>query len=124
MKKNKIFQLVPYQGKKGDSAIKFNKKGMKTLLPTNIRTKIAFMESKLCTCFQLKDKTKFEHNYDIVYHGTCPETHFPEYYIGETAWKVLERVKDCIGKYVHSHLFKYVAESGHKMLDVTNYIII
>ena len=49
--------LVPYQGKKGDFVIKSMKKRMKTLLPTNY------------TCFQVKDKTKFAHNHDIVYHG-------------------------------------------------------
>ena len=66
---------------------------MKTLLPTNIRTKIAFTGSKLSTCFQVKDKTKFEHNHDIVYHGICPETDCSENYIGETARRISERVK-------------------------------
>ena len=66
--------LVPYQDKKGDFVIKSMKKRMKTLLPANIRTKIAFAGSKFSTRFQVKDKTKFEHNHNIVYHGTCPET--------------------------------------------------
>ena len=58
---------------------------MKTLLPTNIRTKIASTGSKLSMCFQVKDKTKFEHNHDIVYHGTETETesNCPKNYIGE-----------------------------------------
>ena len=59
--------LVPYQAKKRDFIIKSVKKRMKHLLPTNIRTKIGFTGSKLSTCFQLKDKTKFEHNHDIVH---------------------------------------------------------
>ena len=66
---NQHLLLVPYQGIKGDFVIKSMKKRMKTLLPTNIRTKIAFTGSKLSTCFQVRDKTKFEHNHDIVYHG-------------------------------------------------------
>ena len=116
--------LVPYQGKKGDFVIKSMKKRMKTLLPTNIRTKIAFTGSKLSTCFQVKDKTKFEHNHDIVYHGICPETDCSENYIGETARRISERVKDHTGKDVHWHLFKHAVESGHEVLDVTNYSII
>ena len=47
---------------------------MKTLLQTNIST-----------CFRVKYKTKFEHNHDVVYHGTCLETDGPENYIGQTA---------------------------------------
>ena len=94
------------------------------MLPTNIRTKIAFTGSKLSTCFQVKDKTKFEHNHDIVYHGICPETDCSENYIGETARRISERVKDHTGKDVHSHLFKHAVESGHEVLDVTNYSII
>ena len=72
----------------------------------------------------MKDKTKFEHNHDIVYHGICPETDCSENYIGETARRISERVKDHRGKDVHSHLFKHTVESGHKVLDVTNYSII
>ena len=112
------------QDKKRDFVIKFIKKRMKTLLPTSIRTKIVCTGSKLSTCFQVKDKTKFEHNHDIVYHGTCPETDCPENYIGETARRISERVKDHTGKDVHSHLFKLAVESGHEVLDVTNYCII
>ena len=121
---NQHLLLVPYQGKKRDFGIKSMKKRMKTLLATNIRTKLAFTGSKLSTCFQVKDKTKFEHNHDIVYHGICPETDCSENYIGETAWRISERVKDHAGKDVHSHLFKHAVESGHKVLDVTNYSII
>ena len=51
---------------------------MKSLLPTNIRTKTAVTGSKPSTRFQVKDKTKFEHNHDIAYDGTCLETDCPE----------------------------------------------
>ena len=50
---------------------------MKTLLQNNTRTKIAFVGSKLSTCFQMKDKAKFKHNRNIIYHGNCPETDCP-----------------------------------------------
>ena len=79
--------FVPYQGKKGDFVIKSIKKRMKTLLPTNIRTKMAFTASKLSTCLQVKDKAKFDYNHDTVYHGTCLETDCREKCIGETAYR-------------------------------------
>ena len=90
--------LVPYQGKKGDFVIKSMKKRMKTLLLTNL-------PSQLSACFQVKEKTKFEHNHNIVCHCTCPETYCLEKYIGETARRISERVKNHIGKDVHSTFF-------------------
>ena len=39
------FFLVSYQGKKRDFVIKSMKKIMKTLLPSNINTKVAFIRS-------------------------------------------------------------------------------
>ena len=54
--------LVPYQDKKEDFVIKSMKKKMETLLPTNIKTKIALTGSKLSTVFQVKDEIKFEDN--------------------------------------------------------------
>ena len=100
------------------------KKRMKTLLPTNIRTKIAFTGSKLSTSFQVKNKTKFEFNRDIVCHGTCPETDCCENYIWETTRRISERAKDHTGKDVHSHFFKQAVERGREVLDVPNYSII
>ena len=50
--------------------------------------------------------------------------HCSENYIRETARRISERVKDHTGKDVHSHLFKHAVESGHEVLDVTNYSII
>ena len=49
------------------------------------------------------DKTNFEHNHDIICHGTCPETDCPENYVGETAQIISERVNDHTGKDVPSH---------------------
>ena len=72
----------------------------------------------------MKNKTKFQCNHDIVYHGTCPKNDIPENYIGDTAWRILERVKDHAGKDVHAHLCRHAIESEYEVLDVTNYIII
>ena len=58
---------------------------MNTFLPPYISTKIAITGSNLSTCFQVKDKTKFE---QIVYHGSSPETDYPKCYIGKTAWRI------------------------------------
>ena len=96
---------------------------MKTLLPTKIRRKLVFTGCKFITGFQVKDKTKFEHNHNIVYHGSCPETDCPENYIWETARGILETVKDHTCTDIHWHIFKHIVESRHEVLVVIHYSI-
>ena len=43
------------------------------LLPNNTKIEAAFKSTKLSSCFNLKDKTDFEHNHDLVYHAKYPE---------------------------------------------------
>ena len=67
MKKNSILYLYHIKVKKEILVLNllFMKKRTKTLLPTNIRTKIAVTGSKLSACFQVKDKTMFERDRDL-----------------------------------------------------------
>ena len=53
--------------------IKSMKKRLKTLLPDNVKTDVAFQGKQLSSCFNIKDKTKFPHKHDLVYHAECPE---------------------------------------------------
>lgn len=53
-----------------------------------------------------------------------PKNDCPENYIGDTAWRILERVKYHAGKDVYSYLCRHAIESKYEVLDVTNYIII
>ena len=46
---------------------------MKHLLPNDMNTQIAYTGRKLNSCFNIKDLPKFEHQYDIVYLGNCPD---------------------------------------------------
>ena len=67
MKKNSILYLYNIKVKKESLVLNllFMKKRTKTLLPTNIRTKIVVTGSKLSACFQVKDKTMFERDRDL-----------------------------------------------------------
>lgn len=62
-------------------------------METNIGAKIAFTGSKRSTCFQEKDKRKFQHNNDIVFHGTFPKTDCSENYIAKTTEIKIIQVK-------------------------------
>ena len=48
------------------------KKGMRKILPNNLKPRIAFTGRKVGTSFQIKDKTEMKHNHDIVYYIKCP----------------------------------------------------
>ena len=48
------------------------KRELKRLLPTNVDPRIAYTGTKLGSCFHIKDKTKIEHQHDLVYEVGCP----------------------------------------------------
>ena len=54
------------------------KKRFRNLLTQCMVPKVVFTGSKLSSKFQVKDRTIFSHNHDIIYHGNCPENGFPE----------------------------------------------
>ena len=99
--------MIPYQGGKGEQVIKSVRKTIKRLLPSNIKVQVSFTGSKLSSCFNIKDKTKFEHRNDVIYLETCPETTCNDNYIGEAKRRLFERVKDHNGRDFNSHLLKH-----------------
>ena len=48
--------VLPYQGQKGNFIIKSVRKGLKTLLPDNVKTDVSFQGKQLSSCFTIKDK--------------------------------------------------------------------
>ena len=80
--------------------------------------------SKLSSKFQVKDRTLFSHNHDIIYTCNCPENGCPDKYIGETAKRISEKVLEHTGKDINSHLYKYSIETGHQTLQISNCQII
>ena len=84
------------------------KKRFTYLLLQSIVPTAVFSSSKLSSKFQVKDRTIFIRNHDIIYHGNCPEYGCPDNYIEETARRIPERVLDHTGKYVNSHLYKHI----------------
>ena len=116
--------LVPCKGKKGDCVIYSIKKRMKSLLPTGIVTKTAYVGNKFSTCSRVKNVTEFKHNHDIIYQGRCSEICCNDHYLGETDRRISKRELDHTGRDPNSHLFKHSVESGHPVLDMSNYKII
>ena len=89
--------LLPYQGQKGDFALKWRRKRLKTLLPNNFNTQIAFKGKKLNSCFKIKDTDNFQHKHDLVYHRKYPAKNCNDDRVGEIGQRISEK----------SHLLKY-----------------
>ena len=108
--------MVPYQEGKEKQVIKWVRKTIKRLLPSNIKVQVCFTGNKLSSSFNIKDKTKFEHRHDVIYLETCPERTSNDYYIGEAKWRIFERAKDHNGRDFKSHLLKHTLENDHQNL--------
>ena len=60
--------------------------------------------SQLSSCFNIKDKTKFPHKHDLVYHAKCAEESCTDDYVGETARCISEYVLDHSERDENSHI--------------------
>ena len=90
----------------------------------NNDTGTTYIGKRLSTCSKTKDKTKFEHQHDIIYHVRCSAENCPDDYIGEAARRVVERVKDHGGRDTKSHMFKHSIEKEHKEVTQSDFKII
>ena len=68
------------------------------MLPETAKTQIAYTRRKLSTCFQINDKSKFDHQHDLVYHAKSPSELYDKNYIGESDRCIAERIKDHNGE--------------------------
>ena len=55
-----LLLFLPYHGKKGDHILKLFKKGMRKILPCNVKPRIAFTGRKVGISFQIGDKTEMK----------------------------------------------------------------
>ena len=110
----KPMMILSYAGEKGCTLIKSLKKNLQRVLPVNIQTRTVYNGTKLSSHLRnIKDPTPFEEQHDIAYHSICSAENCNENYIGESARRLDERMKDHNGRDRDSHLFKHSVESRH-----------
>ena len=115
--------LLPYHGDKGCN-IKSINNCVNKLIPNNTNIEVAFKSTKLRSCFNVKDKTDFEHNHDLIYHAKCPEPTSIGDYVGESARQITEKIKDHNGRYHTSQVWKDSIERSHKNVSTIDFKII
>ena len=80
----KVQIMLPYNGKQGNKLHPKMKKHLNKSLPTEVKTTVTYQSKKLRTKFQLKDKTRFNHQNNLVYYSNCPNRTSNKDYVGET----------------------------------------
>ena len=100
------------------------KKDLKKVLPTHIRTRIAYNGRKIDSFFHVKDKTNAQHKFDLVYKVSCSVPTCNDTYIGEVGKRLMERIKDHSGRDKNSHLVKHSIETGHSAVTINDFEII
>ena len=100
----------PYQDQKSNFIIKSMKKKLKTLLTDHVKTDIAFQDKQLSPCFNFKDKTKFPHKHDLVYHSKCADKSCNDEYVGEMTRHISERVLNHSAGDQNSNILKHQIE--------------
>ena len=110
----KPIMILPYAGERGCTLIESSKKNLQKALPINIQTRIVYTGTKLSSQLKnIKDPTSFDEKHDIVYQSFCSAENCNENYIGESARRLHERVKDHNGRDRNCHFFKHSTESRH-----------
>ena len=77
-----------------------------------MKTRITYTGGKLGTKFQIKDVTKNQHGYGLIYYSKYPEPNYNEDYLGETGRRTIERTADHCGKDKQSHLLEHALISN------------
>ena len=121
-KKQLSFTALPYKGQQGEKILRSFKTTLHKSLPNNIETKVVYTGTKLCSNFQIKEKTKFDHKHDLVYYVKCTECQ--EDYIGEIGRIFHERICDHSGKDSKSHMLKHSLENNHKHVSFEDFRIL
>ena len=115
---------LPYKGDHGINLIKSIKTSTKKSLPEKYDLRIISTGTKLSSQFNIKDDTNKQHKHDLVYFSRCPSTNCTDSYIGETAWRLSERVTDDAGRDTKSHIVRHCSNSDHETVNIGNFKIL
>ena len=119
---HKNFQLVvPYQGKKGESIMKrFTNTIVNTFPETKVR--VTYTSTRLSSQFNLKDKTPFEHQHNVVYKAKCPDCNHT--YVGETGRRLAVRVEEHAETDKTSQVYRHSRAKQHTPVNIQNFEIL
>lgn len=115
-----IMLKLPYKGKGGEKLVRSLNNTLAKLPTTDIVTRVIYNSTKLGSRFPVKDRTKSEHEHNLIYEITCPDEHCNASYIGETGRRLSERIKEHGTITGNSHVSQHSMKFGHKPVTMDN----
>ena len=116
--------MLPYKGQKGEQVVNSMRKRLNVVLPRNVKIWTCYTGKRFNSCFKIKDKKKFDHEHDLVYHGRSPEESCTDEYIGESGRRVIERVKDHNESDKSSHMLRHSIKKNHAKVTANDFKVI
>ena len=105
--------MLSYNGKQGNKLLSKMKKHLNKLLPIKVKTTITYKVKKLGTKYQLKNKTKFNHQNNLVYYSKCLDKTCNKDYVAEKDRRIEERIMDHNKRDKNSHLLQHFCKRNH-----------
>lgn len=110
---------LPYKGKQGEKLIHSLNNTLQPFLKDDTITRYTYNGQRLGSIFSSKDKINREHQHNLIYRLSCPNVGCDSTYIGETARRLSERVKEHSGKGGQtSHMSQHTAKLGHMPISL------
>ena len=106
--------MLTYNGKQANKLLSKMKKRLNKSLSTEVKATVTYESKKLGTKFQLKDKTEYPQQNNVVYYSKCPDKTCNERYVGETDRRIEERIVDHNKRNKNSDLLKHSRDRNHQ----------
>ena len=116
--------VLPCKGHKEKQVINSMRKRLNVVLARNVKIRTCYTGERLSPCFETKDRKKFDHEHDLVYHVKCPEESDTDDYICESGRRVAGWVKDHNGRDKSSHMLRHSVEKNHAKGTVDDFKVI
>jgi len=114
--------ILPYKGDQGKNVIKSMVNTITRALPEPEKIQVVYTSTKLGSAFQIKDQTEKKHMHDLVYMASCNDCDAT--YVGETARRFNERIKDHSGRDHNSHVYCHLVSKNHAITVIDNFKIL
>ena len=110
---------LPYAGNHGEILTKKLKRSIEAK-SKKLKIRITYTPSKLGSRFQIKDKTKLEHQHNVSYHVDCGNQRCPSNYVGQTKRRMGVRTDNHHGTDKKSHVLAHSKKTRHRRVTLKN----
>ena len=101
------------------------RKWLNVVLPRNVNIKTCYTGKRLSFWLKIKDRKKFDHENDLVYHVKVPEELCTDDCIGESGrWVMKEWVKYHNGRDKSSNMLRHSIKKNHAKVTVNDFKVI